>query len=196
MAAQPKKIPPGSEEGFVELKPESGPGTERLSLTVPQAGLVLLHPYIIRLLENTGMKDKGRAQLIPAVFPRAASLLHYLASGQEEVYEFDLGLEKVILGLPPGSSLPVSRGLLSEQDKEEADTLLRSVINHWSVLKNTSPQGLRVSFLERPGLLNEEEDGWRLRVERKTIDVLLDHLPWSIGIVKLPWMKTPLYTEW
>ena len=35
-----------------------------------------------------------------------------------------------------------------------------------------------------------------LRVEPAPFDLLLHHLPWGIGIVKMPWMPEPLYVEW
>ena len=33
-----------------------------------------------------------------------------------------------------------------------------------------------------------------LRVE--SFDMLVGQLPWGIGIVKLPWMTKPIYTDW
>jgi hypothetical protein len=35
-----------------------------------------------------------------------------------------------------------------------------------------------------------------LQVEQKAVDVLLNTLPWGIGVIKLPWMKEILHTEW
>ncbi|MGB8699159.1 MAG: contractile injection system tape measure protein, partial [Thermosynechococcaceae cyanobacterium] len=67
---------------------------------------------------------------------------------------------------------------------------------YWSALKSTSVAGLRTSFLQRPGLLRQTEEGWHLQVEPQTFDVLLNDLPWSIGIVKFAWMPHPIYTEW
>jgi hypothetical protein len=101
----------------------------------------------------------------------------------------------VLLGLEPDAPLLTCEGMVSRQDKEEVAALLQTVISYWSVLKNTSIDGFRSSFLVRPGLLREEE-GWRLSVERKPFDMLLDHLPWSLSIIRLPWMKRVLYTEW
>jgi hypothetical protein len=36
----------------------------------------------------------------------------------------------------------------------------------------------------------------RLQVEGKALDILLDYLPWTLSIVKLPWMKKLLHIEW
>ncbi|MEY2564937.1 MAG: hypothetical protein QOH88_3130 [Verrucomicrobiota bacterium] len=129
-------------------------------------------------------------------FPHAAALLHFLATGQEAVYEYDLVLIKVLLGVHPHSPLCVGEGLLTDLDREEAEVLLQAAIVHWSALKNTSSAGLRGSFLQRPALLREEENGWRLQVERQPFDLLLEYLPWGISVIKLPWMKQPLYLEW
>ena len=101
-----------------------------------------------------------------------------------------------MLGLKPTTALPVGEGLLIQSDREEAETVLQAAISHWQALKNTSINGLRSSFLLRQGLVREVENGWRLRVERKPFDILLDQLPWGIGIIKLPWMEEILWVEW
>jgi hypothetical protein len=35
-----------------------------------------------------------------------------------------------------------------------------------------------------------------LQVERKTLDVLLDSIPWGFSTVLLPWNPQPLFVEW
>lgn len=171
-------------------------------LLVHQAGLVILHPFIIPLFENTKIIEKGKAKLSSFALGRAAALLYFLATGNQELtgdqklYEYELAFIKIWLGLHPETPLPVCGGLLQPGDQEEAESLLESVIKHWSILKNISTNGLRSSFLQRQALLREDEYGWKLHVERKPFDILLDQLPWSISIIKLPWMKKALYTEW
>ena len=165
-------------------------------LLVHQAGLVLLHPFLARFFEISHVKEVGREELRPTSLPRAAALLHLLATGREDLYEYELGLIKILLGLDPGTALPVCAGLLSAEDREEAETVLQSAIEHWSALKNTSAGGLRSAFIERHGLLRRNDGGWKLNLERKSYDILLGQLPWGIGIVKLPWMKRAIFTEW
>ncbi|MFH1026884.1 MAG: contractile injection system tape measure protein, partial [Pseudomonadota bacterium] len=165
-------------------------------MLVQQAGLVLLHPFLARFFEISHVKEVGREELRPTSLPRAAALLHLLATGREDLYEYELGLIKILLGLDPETALPVCTGLLNAEDREEAETLLQSAIEHWSALKNTSAGGLRSAFIERHGLLRRDDDGWKLNLERKSYDILLDQLPWSIGIVKLPWMKRAIFAEW
>lgn len=165
-------------------------------LRVAQSGLVLLHPYLCRLLVHCNLMEPGGKVLPPFALPRIAALLHYLATGREEVMEFELGLIKILLGLDPLTPLPVAEGVLTEADRAEAQALLTAVVTHWSALKKTSAQGLRASFLERPGILRAIEGGWQLNVERRGWDVLLDQLPWSLSLVRLPWMHRFIAVEW
>lgn len=169
---------------------------EKYPLTVGCAGIILLHPFIPMLLENTGMKEAEKPMLEPQVLERAAALLYFVATGSEEAYEWELGLINVLLGVHPSARLFLTEGLLAPREKEEAVGMLESAIGHWSILKNASVQGLQSSFLQRRGFLREEEREWRLHVEGESYDVLLDHLPWSIGVVKLPWMRKAILTEW
>jgi Contractile injection system tape measure protein len=170
------------------------------ALRVPAAGLVLAHPFLIGLLSERQLLSADQKAISPPQLPHAAALLHCLACGRGEIFEYDLGLIKTLLGLRPADPLPVSESLLDEGDREECSTLLNAIITHWSALKGTSVEGLQASFLRRQGLLRENasgpQPGWHLRLENESFDVLLAQLPWSIGIVKLPWMAKPLFTEW
>lgn len=163
---------------------------------VHYAGLVLLHPFIRPFFEATGVKAVGSSAIAPSQLAHAASLLHFLATGQEEIHEFEIGLIKILLGLDLETPLLVGAGLISDSDREEAEVVLQATIRYWTVLKNTSIAGLRNSFLQRSGLLRPTEKGWRLQVEHQSFDLLLEQLPWTISIIKLSWMQSPLYTEW
>jgi hypothetical protein len=76
------------------------------------------------------------------------------------------------------------------------EDMLSTAISYWTALKNTSPDGLREGFLLRSGKLSHKFDEWFLFVEQKTLDVLLQQLPWTIGFIKLPWMNKMLKVEW
>jgi len=165
-------------------------------LLVNYAGLVLLHPFLSPFFEATGVKAANSKAIADAHIPRAAALLHFLATGQEELYEYELGFIKILLGLEPDTPILVGEGLIEESDRQEAEALLQSAINYWTVLKGTSVNGFRTSFLQRSGLLRNTENGWILQVKHQAFDLLLEHLPWSISVIKLSWMKYPLYTEW
>ena len=64
------------------------------------------------------------------------------------------------------------------------------------MLGNTTIQGLRETFLMREGLLKKQENSYELHVEEKTFDMLIDKIPWSYGLAKLPWMETPIHVTW
>jgi hypothetical protein len=81
--------------------------------------------------------------------------------------------------------------------RAEATDLLESVVLHWTILKKTSVGGLREGFLQRSGRLRRAENhSWLLDVERQGHDVLLNYLPWSYGMIRLPWMERKLITQW
>ncbi len=56
--------------------------------------------------------------------------------------------------------------------------------------------GLRQTFLQREGKLERGADAWKLRVQRKTVDVLVDQVPWSLSVVFHPWMREPVHVTW
>jgi len=163
---------------------------------VHHAGLVVLHPFLARFFETTGVKAPGQPALHDRMLGRAAALLHLLATGQPEPFEFELDFIKLLLGLLPDAALPVSAGLIADADRDEVEALLAAVVEHWRALKRTSVQGLRASFLQRHGMVRDDDHGVRLQIAPAPFDVLLGQLPWGIAIVKLPWMKTAIFTEW
>ncbi len=163
------------------------------AIYIENAGLILLHPYLSGLFEILGiLHDDGTISDMPT----ALAILHFLATGLEAAEEHELVLPKLLCGLPP-EALPGTPHQLSIEEKAEAQALLEAVVKHWGALRNTTPDGLRGNFLCRAGRLSPREDNeWRLLVERKTHDILLDRLPWGIGMVKLPWMTQMLWVDW
>lgn len=85
---------------------------------------------------------------------------------------------------------------LSPEEKEVCEALLKAVTQQWEPLRNTSVNGLREAFLQRNGRLETEDERYLLRVEKKAYDMLLDKLPWSIGMIKTSWMEKVIYVEW
>ena len=172
---------------------------EVYGLPLRSAGLILLHPYLPRLFAALGWVGESHPQGEPvpwARLPQAAALLNWLATGRDEPFEFELGTAKLLLGLKPEDPLPVAAGLIGEAEREEGKALLGAVVQHWSALGQTSIDGLRVAFLQRGGLLYPAPDGWMLRPQGETFDLLLDRLPWGLSIIRLPWMPGCLHTEW
>jgi hypothetical protein len=156
------------------------------------AGLVLLHPFLPRFFEGLGLA-KNDQLLQPE---RALCLLHFLATGQLSAPEHALALPKLLCAVP--LARPVATDLaLTTAETDEAEALLRAVVQHWSALRSTSPDALRGTFLARAGKLSHRPDGeWLLQVEPMSYDILLDQLPWGISMIQLPWMPHMLRVEW
>lgn len=165
---------------------------ERAGIYIENAGLVLLHPFLPQFFEALKIADED-ALIQP---DRALCLLHFLTTGQRIAPEYELVLPKILCNIP--LETPVESGTqLTGSEIEEATALLEAVIRHWDVLKNTGADGLRGAFLLRTGKITLRNDGdWRLQVESKAYDILLDKLPWGIGMIKLPWMQRMLWVEW
>lgn len=163
-------------------------------ITVQNAGLVSIHPFLKWFFTALGFLDE-KGQIIKSVRQVAVQTLHFLATGNEEFFEGSLVFEKFLCGVP--LKMPVEKeSLLSEKIKAESQQLLTEVIRQWPALKSTSPDGLRQMFFQRNGKLVQKDSGFKLIVERKAQDVLLDKLNWNISLVKVPWRKELLFVEW
>lgn len=167
-----------------------------VGVLVSHAGLILLHPFLSQLFRALGLGWQPNAGFAPHDANRAAAALVYAATGAEEALTFELDFVRAILNVPTDLPLLTSSGVLTDVDRAEVDGMLQAVANHWSALGRTSVDGLRRAFLQRAGLLDEVENGYRLRVQLEGFDVLLDQLPWSIATVRLPWMDRAIFTEW
>jgi hypothetical protein len=175
-----------------ETQPSRREDPAQEGIHIPNAGVTLLAPFLTMLFERVDVSAKTELK-DPAT---ALVLLHFLATGEAGPADFQLPLAKVLCGLPleKAISLPVT---LPESIQAEGRQLIESVIGHWAILKNTSVEGLRESFLQRPGKLTlTARKDWLLQVEQKSYDMLLQHLPWSFSLIRLPWMKRALRTEW
>ncbi|MCK9414047.1 MAG: contractile injection system tape measure protein [Prolixibacteraceae bacterium] len=166
-----------------------------LGISVQFAGLVFLHPFFSRLFINSGIISEGDKQIPVRNLAKAAALLHFVATGREELFEFELGFIKLLLGMDPSDPLAVSKGLLTQNQMEEVESMLQAVVSLWSSLGNTSNDGLRATFIQRNGMLYPFENGWKVILESAAYDMLLNTIPWSYSIIKLPWMDKPIYSE-
>lgn len=180
----------------IELPADVSSTEEPDFLYCSNAGIVLLQPFLksffaaCNLLDNSRKKFAREANQYKAVY-----LLHYLATGEWITPEYNLVLQKIICGLPPDKPIPRAF-TLSKTEKEESLQVLRAVLKHWPKLGNTSPDGLREGFLQREGKLQLKNKAWVLKVEKKTLDILMESLPWSFSRIKLPWMKSYIRVEW
>ena len=177
----------------------TGPRSEVLDdgdqILVDHAGLVIMHPFLSRFFEGLGLvADAASGALVDP--GRAVGLLDRLATGQDRVAEHTTTLAKLLCGVE--SDEPIDGDLrFTAAERDESEALLRAVIGHWDALGSTTPAALRAEFLTRPGLLSIDDAGdWVLRVEQRTIDILLGQLPWNISMVQTPWMQQLLTVEW
>lgn len=161
---------------------------------IENAGLVILHPFLEPLFTSVEYFNGKKFHDYDS-HRKAVLLSQFLVTGETEIPEHQLVLNKIICGYPLHD--PVDFILeLTEKEKEEINGLLQSVLKYWTALKTTSAEGLQQSFLQREGKLTDKEDYWLLQVEQKSYDILMSLLPWGIGIIKLPWMEKRIVVEW
>lgn len=166
---------------------------------IENAGLVLTGAFLPHLFKGLGLLqvgDDGKSRMKDeASASRAVHMLQYLVDGRTDAPEPLLVLNKLLCGVPGG--FPVEREVrLDEHEIEMCDKMHQSMLKNWSALSATSVQGLQETFLQREGRLNRVQDGWKLRVQRKTLDVLIDQVPWSISMVSNSWMPQPVFVTW
>ena len=163
-------------------------------LYIQNAGLVILGPFLPRFWTTLELLEANQFTGVEAA-QRASLILQYLVDELLDTVESSLSLNKILCGLDPSVTLPAEL-VLTAAERSECAGLLGAIVQNWSILGSTSIAGLRTTFIERPGVLHRHHDGWLLQVEHQTHDILLDQLPWSIRVFKLPWMTEILHVEW
>ncbi|MEI9921443.1 MAG: contractile injection system tape measure protein [Bacteroidota bacterium] len=159
------------------------------------AGLVITASFLPHFFEAVGLIRNDRFINIHAQ-EEAVRLAGFLATGDVGMSDWELLVPKILCGLPIDHPIS-SDEILDDMKLDEGVTLLRSIISHWNVLGDSSVDGLRQGFLQRDGKLTQQENGeWLLQVEKRTIDILLDRLPWGFGMIRHSWMRGMLTTEW
>ncbi len=160
---------------------------------VEGAGMVILHPFLQELFNSLDLLEdrRFRDQLSQR---RAIALLTYLTFSEIDIPEYELLLPKLLCAWPWENPLPPYD--LSEAEHQACDELLSAVLRHWSALRSSSAEWLRQGFFWRDGKLTPVGRGWSLTVECRAQDVLLNKLPWGIGVIRLPWMTDFLHVSW
>ena len=188
----PQRDPQQSSSEFLDHLWKDTKGSENVSVT--NAGVILLHPFLAPMFKKVGLLEEGKF-ISSDHQQRAICLLHFLATGEQSFPEEQLLLYKFLCGFPFKSTVPLELPI-SEFEKDEAITVLMSVIHHWQALKNTSVDGLRANFIQRKGMLSRDQFGHVLHVEKSTPDILLNKLPWGISMLQLPWLSQFLTIKW
>ncbi len=183
-------------DAAVPAEAPPAPAEDDDSRLVETAGLCLLWPFLPRFFARLGLLDEsGVAFAGPPAAHRAVLLLHHVATGETEAPDYALVLAKALCGLAP-HVVHHAPAPIDAREADEASQLLDAVIAHAACLGDITRDGLRGSFLIRPGILTTRDGAWLLRVERRTEDVVLDRLPWSFQWARLPWMPAPMRVEW
>lgn len=163
-------------------------------IVVANAGVVLLHPFLHSLFKHLHLTTDGKFT-DKKLHQQSLYIMHYLATGNVEAEEHELVIGKILVGHPLAEA--VEKDItISKEIIQEADEMIIAAIQQWDKLTGTSPGGLREGFLQRNGKLTERNGSLYLQVEQSAIDILLDYLPWNLGMIKLPWMKDILRVEW
>ena len=106
------------------------------ALDCPNAGLVLLYPFLKPFFENIHLIEGDRFIDVDAQ-KQAVQSLYFLATGESQGLEEQYLMPKLLCGLSLEEYIHFKTEL-PDAVKQEADELLQSVIVHWSKLQNTS----------------------------------------------------------
>lgn len=161
---------------------------------ISNAGLVLVAPFLPFFFKGLGLVE-NKQFVSQESQNRAVLLIQALLDDAYAYEESDLLLNKILCGIEPSEPIAVSFSP-TELEKEEIKNLLEAMVSNWTALKSTSGSSLAKGFFPREGSLKRFDKGYHLTVPRISIDILLNRLPWTISIIKLPWMNDPLFTEW
>jgi Contractile injection system tape measure protein len=168
------------------------------NLFIHNAGLILIAPFFRHLFESLGFIE-NKAFLSVEIQQRAVLLSQYLVTHEKQLHENQLVLNKLLCGYPLDETLS-SRFEPTETEQSACTELYETIRENWLAMQRTSEGVFRNSFLQRIGKLQKREadESWQLTVERQSIDVLFETVPpkWSFSFIKLPWMVSPIWTEW
>jgi hypothetical protein len=201
-AAQRKPVRGGDRPGRGGRRGDGGadePHGDGKPIYVPNAGLVLAGAFIPHLFQSLGLlgqDEKGRHRMEDAeAVSRGVHLLQYLVDGRTDTEEPLLVLNKLLCGVP--IETPVDRSIdPTHAERQMCNRLLDALLAAWPAMDHTTVEGLRETFLRREGRLDRSDAGWRLTVQRKTVDVLMDQVPWSLSVVFHRWMPEPVHVTW
>jgi hypothetical protein len=178
---------------LLKIKSSVAPQSEEYYLH--NAGLVILWPFLTSFFQTLGLLNSENKFMQLDGIHHAVVLLHYLINEEDHPPEYQLILNKILVGLEVESVFEAGIDI-SNQEQHECQQLLTAVIEHASILNNMSIKGFQGSFLLRQGILRQRDGLWLLQVERQSYDLVLDRFPWRFNTIKLPWMSKLLQVEW
>ena len=179
-------------------------------LVAIDAGLILLWPFLkkwfqdLELLQKDGTEFLGQSAQL-----KARALLQYISGiifinnekdtskkGRDDSVGHHL-VANLLLGLAPTLRMDHEdvEAVLDEVDKQSANKLLSAVITHWQALKNMPVHSFQQMFIQRRAQCSATDTGWKIEVTKSGTDILLTKLPWTIGVISLPWLHTENGTQ-
>lgn len=166
-------------------------------IPISNAGLVILFPFLPMLFMRLNMLSQDRRDFNSNESKvRAIFILQYLMASEDREYdEKDLFLNRLLINYPFNEPLP-KRMELNQDELNTIDSLLEAAKTNWEKMRNTSMRGFQEAFLRRAGFIEKTEREWVLTVEERAFDILLDSIPWSYKLVRLPWMENILKVNW
>lgn len=184
---------------FNETLTEQPPQLET-GVYVNNAGLIILTPYLKPFFGNLGLLE-GKKFKDPDSAIKGIHLLQYmcgfaLQNAPLEFGEHDLLFNKILCGVDITEVVP-ENVVLTPEEKEECTGLLQAILNNWSIMKNSSIRALQITFFQKQGRLKKVGMNWDLIIERDSaVEILIDKLPWSISMTKLPWNDFTIHSQW
>jgi hypothetical protein len=161
---------------------------------ISNSGLVLAAPYLPYFFKGLGLVE-NKEFISKEAQNRGVLLIQALLDDSHAYEESDLLLNKILCGMSPSEPIEVNFSP-TKLETEEIKNLLDAMVARWTALKSTSGAAMAKGFFRREGSLRRIDKGYQLMIPRISIDILLNRLPWTISIIKLPWMEETLYTEW
>ena len=158
------------------------------------AGLIILWPFLTRLFEHLSLVKQGVFVNAEAM-NRAVYILQHLVYNKVNFPEYELVLNKLLVGIQPEVHLVPLENLTNEE-KDMTKSLLNGLMSNWEKVKDSTPEGIQETFLQREGMLTFKDEEILLTVEKKGVDVLLGSIPWNFSVVKLSWMAKPIHVVW
>ncbi len=176
-------------EDNIEIEPQY--------ISTSSAGLAILSPWFARLFGMLGLLDKeNRRFKSEEAKIRGVFILQRLSTPEQRRWrDSELAFNRILVGLPFSTPLPAELELYKEE-VEAIESMLKGVKANWKVLANTSMHGFQSSFIARKGRIERRKSSWRVHVEPRSYDMLLDSLPWSYTPIRLPWLKEWIDIIW
>lgn len=167
------------------------------SITIGNAGLVLLTPWFPKLFSMLGLlDDDGKDFKDVEMKKRAVYMIQRMVTLEEREYAAqDLMFNRMLVNLSFSEPLP-DKMQFTDEEIETIDSMVEGVKGNWLHLANTSVKGFQHNFVERKGVLEMQEERMLLTVEPRSYDLLLDSIPWGYKLVRFPWLEKWIHVNW